>query len=106
MRSKKELIEKFIATLNTVTEVDKDWKIFADENRKQDLDKIIEEEGLKPEQAYKFINDAFRDGELKSTGIAFAGILPQKLGFGNARAQKKSIVLDKLRAFFEKYSGI
>jgi len=108
LRSKKELIEKFIDTLNTFTELDKDndWKIFADKNRKQDLDKIIEEEGLKPEQTYKFINDAFRDGELKSTGIAFAGILPQKLGFGNARAQKKAIVLDKLRAFFEKYSGI
>jgi len=106
LRSKKELIEKFIETLNTATVVDRDWKIFADENRKRDLNKIIEEEDLKPEQTYKFINDAFRDGELKATGMAFAGILPQKLGFGSARTKKKSVVLDKLHAFFEKYLGI
>jgi len=61
---------------------------------------------LKPEPTRKFIAGAFRDGELKSTGTAFAGILPQKLGFGNVRARKKSVVLDKLRTYFEKYFGI
>ena len=106
LRSKKELIERFITTLNANTDIDRDWQDFADKNRRQDLERIIDEEGLKPEPTRKFIKDAFRDGELKSTGTAFAGILPQKLGFGNVRAKKKSVVLERLRMFFEKYFGI
>jgi type I restriction enzyme R subunit len=108
LRSKKELIERFIYTLNANTDVDRDWRIFADESRQNDLEKIIEEESLKPEQTRKFIANAFRDGELKSTGTAFAGILPPVPMFAkdNTRAKKKSVVLEKLRTFFEKYFGI
>ena len=56
----------------------------------------------------KFIANAFRDGELKSTGTAFAKILPPVNMFSkdNARTKKKSIVITMLRAFFEKYLGI
>lgn len=108
LRSKKELIERFIHTLNANTNVDKDWRIFADASREKELEQIIEEEGLKPEPARKFMSNAFRDGELKSTGTAFAGILPPVPMFAedNARAKKKSVVLEKLRVFFEKYFGI
>ena len=108
LRSKKELIERFIYTLNANTDVDRDWRIFADESRQNDLEKIIEEESLKPEQTRKFIANAFRDGELKSTGTAFTGILPPVPMFAkdNTRAKKKSVVLEKLRTFFEKYFGI
>jgi type I restriction enzyme, R subunit len=108
LRSKKELIERFIHTLNANTNVERDWRIFTDESRGTELEKIIEEEGLKPEQTRKFMANAFRDGELKSTGTAFAGILPPVPMFAedNSRAKKKSAVLDKLRAFYEKYFGI
>ena len=108
LRSKKELIERFIHTLNAKTNVDQDWRIFADASREKELEQIIEEEGLKPEPARKFMANAFRDGELKSTGTAFAGILPPVPMFAedNARAKKKSVVLEKLRVFFEKYFGI
>lgn len=108
LRSKKELIERFINTLNANTDVDRDWRVFTDKSRKQDLEKIIEEEGLKPEQTRKFVAGAFRDGELKSTGTAFAGILPPVSMFDQtgARAKKKSAVLEKLRSFFEKYLGV
>jgi type I restriction enzyme, R subunit len=36
---------------------------------------MIEVENLKPEETYKFIANAFRDGELQSTGTAFTAIL-------------------------------
>jgi type I restriction enzyme R subunit len=108
LRSKKELIEQFIKTLNANTDVDRDWRIFADKSRTDELERIIEEESLKPEETRTFVANAFRDGQIKATGMAFAGILPPVSMFDadNARAKKKGVVLDKLRAFFEKYFGV
>lgn len=108
LRSKKELIEQFIQTLNANTDVDRDWRIFTDKSRADELEKIIEEENLKPEETRTFIANAFRDGQIKATGMAFAGLLPPVSMFDadNARARKKGIVLEKLRVFFEKYFGV
>lgn len=108
LRSKKELIERFINTLNVHSDVDKDWRAFTDRNKAEDLEKIIEEENLRPEEARKFVANAFRDGELKSTGTGFASILPAVSMFDkdNTLAKKKTVVLDRLRMFFEKYLGV
>jgi len=108
LRSKKELIKQFIQTLNANTDIDRDWRIFADKSRADELEKIIEEENLKPEETRTFIANAFRDGQIRSTGIAFAGILPPVSMFDvdNAGTRKKRKVLAKLRVFFEKYFGI
>lgn len=108
LRSKKELIERFIETLNANTDIDRHWRIFSDKNKAEDLEKIIEEENLKPERTRKFIANAFRDGELKSMGVEFAGILPSGVtmfGKDKAYAKKKSLVFEKLQVFFEKYLG-
>lgn len=108
LRSKKELIERFIDTLNVHSDVDKDWQAFRDKSKAEELEKIIEEENLKPEKTKKFIANAFRDGELKATGTGFADILPPVSMFDkdNSRAKKKTTVLGKLKTFFEKYTGI
>jgi type I restriction enzyme R subunit len=108
LRSKKELINNFINTLNTNSNIDEDWREFANASKREELEKIIQEENLKPDETRKFINNAFRDGEIKSSGTAFANILPPVGMFdaNNARAKKKSDVLEKLRAFFEKYFGV
>ena len=108
LRSKKELIEQFIKTLNLNSDVVNDWQTFADNSKTKELEKIIEEEKLKPEKTRKFIANAFRDGELKSTGTGFADILPSVPMFSkdNVRAKKKTTILEKLRLFFEKYLGL
>lgn len=108
LRSKKELIERFINTLNIHSDVDRDWREFMDKNKAEELEKIIEEENLKPEKTKKFIANAFRDGDLKFTGTAFVGILPPVSMFDkdNTRAKKKTVVLEKLKLFFEKYLGV
>lgn len=108
LRSKKELIERFINTLNVHSDVDKDWRAFTNKNKAEELERIIEEENLKPEQTKKYIANAFRDGELKFTGTGFAAILPPVSMFDkdNTRAKKKTAVLDKLKEFFEKYLGV
>lgn len=108
LRNKKELIEQFIATLTPSSDVDEDWQEFVNAKKKAELDQIITEEGLKPDEAYAFINNAFKNGELQSSGTAFANILPPVSRFSPTgdRTNKKEIVLEKLNAYFERYYDI
>lgn len=108
LRSKKELIERFINKLNVNTDVTHDWQAFAKQSKAEDLTKIIEEEQLKPEATKKFIDKAFANTELKDSGAEFADILPPISMFdaSNTLEKKKTSVLTRLRGFFEKYLGI
>ncbi len=107
LRSKKELIDRFARTINS-DNVDKAWRMFADKNKDNELKEIIKEEELKPEETIKFIENAFRDNEIRSTGKEFANILPPLPMFGadNKRAKKKEVVFERLNIFFDKYLGI
>ena len=107
LRSKKELIEGFIAKINAATNVDKDWREFVRNQKEQDLTTIITDEKLKPKETKKFIDGAFRDGTLKITGTDIDRILPPVSRFsGGNRAGKKQSVIEKFLAFFEKYFGL
>ncbi len=107
LRSKKELIDKFISTINLSTNVDDDWRKFVLEQKEKDLENIIREEKLKPEETRKFIDGSFRDGSLKTTGTDIDKILPPISRFGSSnRTIKKQSVIEKLMNFFEKYFGL
>lgn len=104
LRSKMELIRKFLSRINAQTEVDGDWKKFVDEQREKDLAVIIEEEKLKAEETHKFIDNSFRDGVLKTTGTDLDVIMPAVSRFGGGnRAEKKKRVIDRLMDYYEKY---
>ena len=106
LRSKKELIERFIEQVNTSTKVDEDWRKFLHERKEADIAAIIEEEKLKPEETRRLIDNAFRDGVLKTTGTAIDRIMPPVSRFGGSRAAKKQGIIEKLLNFFEKYLGL
>ena len=106
LRSKKELIERFIEQINVSTKVDVDWHKFLDESKEAEISAIIEEEKLKPEETRRFIANALRDGTLKTTGTAIDKIMPAVSRFGGARTVKKQGIIEKLLAFFEKYLGL
>ncbi len=107
LRSKKELIENFIHTINASTVVDEDWRKFVIEQKETDLTALIEEEKLKQEETRKFINNSFRDGSLKTTGTDIDRIMPPVSRFGGGnRAAKKQSVIERLMQFFEKYFGL
>ncbi len=63
--------------------------------------------GVTPESR-AFVDNAFRDGAIPSTGTAITKILPPASRFsaGNAHALKKLTVLDKLTAFFDRFFGL
>jgi len=107
LRSKKELIENFIHTINASTVVDEDWRKFVVEQKETDLATLIGEEKLKQEETRKFINNSFRDGSLKTTGTDIDRIMPPVSRFGGGyRGAKKQGVIEKLIQFFDKYFGL
>lgn len=106
LRSKIKMIQDFLQTVNADTKVDEDWQKFIREQKEQDLMLIIHEEKLKSEETHKFVEDAFRDGILKTTGTDIDFILPAVSRFGGSgvnRVKKKKTVIDRLMAYFEKY---
>lgn len=107
LRSKKELIEGFIDRVNSSKNVTDDFKKFVKEEKEKDLEKVIEEEKLKPEETKKFIDNSLRDGVLKTTGTDIDKLLPPVSRFGGGnRAEKKLGVIEKLKGFFDKYLGL
>lgn len=107
LRSKKELIEGFIDRVNSSKNVTDDFKKFVREEKEKDLEKVIEEEKLKPEETKKFIDNSLRDGTLKTTGTDIDKLLPPVSRFGGGnRVEKKFGVIEKLKGFFDKYLGL
>lgn len=107
LRSKKALIENFIAGINDVQDVMAEWHEYVAKMREEELVKIIKEEKLKEIETRKFIENAFRDGEIKSIGTDIDKLMPPVSRFGNSnRSVKKQHVIDKLKSFFERFFGI
>ena len=77
------------------------------ERREHELVIIIEEEKLKDDETRKFLENAFREGEVKTVGTDIDKIMPPVSRFGGGnRANKKKTVIDRLKAYFEKFYGI
>ncbi len=107
LRSKKALIETFIAGINDVEDVMTEWHYYVAEKREEELVQIIKDEKLKEPETRKFIENAFRDGEIKTTGTDIDRLMPPISRFGGGdRTTKKQGVIDKLKSFFEKFFGV
>lgn len=106
LRSKKELIEKFIAGLNAASDVREDWPKFVREEREADLAALITGESLNDGPARQFVKNAFRDGFVKTTGTDLNAIMPPLSIFDEKREAKRQGLIEKLKAFLEKYRGL
>ena len=107
LRSKKALIETFIQGINDVSDVLLEWRTFVAEEKEKQLAAIIAEENLKEQETRHFMEHAFRDGSVRTTGTDIDKLMPpiSRFGGGN-RAEKKQTIIDKLQAFFERFFGI
>ena len=108
LRNKKELIETFIDSLTPVSDVDDDWQRFVDEKKIEELEQIIVEEDLNREETFKFVDNAFRDGFVQTTGTALTKVLPPMSRFSakSERPKKRESVLEKINVFFSKFWDI
>ena len=90
LRSKKRLIETFLAGINDVDDVLLEWNTFVAAEREAALRQIIQEENLREPETRKFLENAFRDGEIKTTGTDIDKLMPPVSRFGGGAAPKRS----------------
>jgi type I restriction enzyme R subunit len=108
LRNKKDLILQFISSLDAHTIIDEEWQKYIEAKKRQELEEIIKQENLNHDEAIKFINNAFHNGFISTTGIALANVLPPLSRFSPSgeRSQKRASVLIKLTQFFERFFTI
>ena len=107
LRSKKALIENFIANINDVEDLLTEWRSFVAEEKEKELIEIIVGENLKEQEARKYIENSFKNGLVKTTGTDIEKILPPTSRFtGGDRDKKKQKVIDRILVFFDKFYGL
>ena len=107
LRSKKALIENFINGINDVDDVMAEWHSYIAAEKEKQLNEIIAEEKLKADETKKFVDNAIADGEMRTTGTDIDKLMPPISRFGNTnREKKKQTIIEKLKAFFERFFGV
>ena len=108
LRNKKDLIMAFIDSLDQDSNVYVDFETFMNSKKKEQLDKIIADEGLNKEETYKFVQRSFEKGRVETNGTEVSTILPPMSMFtpNNDRQEKKNKVIDRLLEFFDKFFSI
>ncbi|MBR2631537.1 MAG: type I restriction endonuclease subunit R [Bacteroidaceae bacterium] len=120
LRDKKELIMQFIERMTPTPgeileeneDIGDEWALYVKEEREKELNALIEEEKLRPEETRRFVEQAFSDGYVTTTGVAITKVLPPLPLFGggakggSSREEKKERVLNKLTAFFNRYFNL
>ena len=107
MRDKRDLIEKFIEQMTPEKDgnVGNQWEEYIEQEKKEQLEAIISEEHLRPKETEAFIKRAFADGYVTETGTGIAKILPPTNPFLPESGEKKQTVIDKLKAYLNKFLG-
>lgn len=109
LRNKRDLIDAFIHSINSSDNVTDDWKSYIAEAKESELVSIIEEEALDETKTRVFIDRAFSEGKVSEVGTEIAELMtkkPSRFVPQNAYTEMKQRVLEKLKAFFERFSGL
>lgn len=109
LRPKKDLIEEFVRSVNPSGGVPQQWQEFVSSKRDQEIDELIAEERLKPEDTRAFLRDSLERGSLSVEGMGISNLLPPMSRFGGKdaerRGDKKRRVQNRLLGLFERFFG-
>ena len=108
LRNKKDLIERFIESVTSGSNVGTSWAAYIGQRKEEELRQIIEEERLKPTETRNYMAMAFSNGFMSISGIAFAQILPAVSRFAkdNKREEMRQRVFERLSKFLDKYKDV
>ena len=108
LRNKKDLIEAFVDSVSVDGAIDEEWRAFVTARKEAELERIITEESLRPEETRKFVEDALRQGVIQTSGTAITKVLPpvSRFSAGGGHGERKQRVLTKLGVFFERFFGL
>lgn len=109
LRNKRDLIEQFIDSLDHSDDVEADWRAHVAKKRGAELSAIIADEKLDDGGTRDLVRRAFQSGGIPESGTEVVGLMtkkPSRFGGGNAYAAMKQRILDKLKAFYERFVGM
>ena len=72
LRNKEELIREFIDRHTPDTDVHSQWSEFVRQSQKKQIEEIIADENLNREKTLTFVEQSFRNGEVRESGTASA----------------------------------
>ena len=110
MRDKRELVERFIASLTPDTaDIYSEWDEFLVRECEAEICGIIADENLKDKETRAFMAKSFKDGYVETLGTDITKLLPSISifdGGAQKRAETKERVIDRLKAFFDRFITI
>ncbi|WP_150462250.1 type I restriction endonuclease subunit R [Nesterenkonia ebinurensis] len=109
LRNKKDLIEQFVDKVSITGPIDEAWREYIEQKRTEELQALIAEENLKPEETEALIADAFRDGTVPTVGTRINKLFAQRssrFSRANMHGAKKRVVIEKLNTFFDRFKGL
>jgi type I restriction enzyme, R subunit len=108
LRNKRDLILAFVDRVSADSDVKEDWRRYVAARRDEELEHLIADEGLDPDATRAFIERAFRNGAIPTTGAAVTEIIPPISRFSrdDVYGIRKQTVLDRLTAFFDRYFAL
>ena len=109
LRNKRDLIDQFIDRLDHSEDVESDWKRYVAEKREAELSAIIDDENLDEGKTRDLVARAFRDGGIPESGTEVSSLMlrkPSRFGKGAVYEMIKQRIMDKLKAFYERFSGL
>lgn len=125
LRDKAELIEAFMRMVgfdDAPAEIDivglsddkrrevvnTEWRRFVAQSMEDDLDQIIEEQRLKPDETRALVSEAFATGGVPENGTAISKIMKPVSRFakGNPYSEKRRAVLDALMTFYNRFRSL
>ena len=111
LRNKKELIMQFIDNLDGMDvdiDINETFNEFITGKKKEELDKLIEEERLDKDKTYNFIRKSFEGGQVETLGNDISELLPPVSLFAKENNKKtiRERVTNKILDFFERFFGI
>ncbi len=110
LRDKRDLIENFIATMSAGQEAADEWRKYVLTQMSNELQVIIEEENLRPDETRSFVDRAFEEGGISEDGVEVTRILKPMSRFGKkkgaGRAESKARAIERLRAYFDRFYDI
>ena len=107
LRGKRDLIEEFYRRVSLNGDVPTEFESFIAAKRDSELNAIIDAERL-GEGARDFAYDSLREGYVPDEGTGLSSILPpaRRFGGGGSREAIRTRVLDALRTWVERFSGL
>ena len=107
LRGKRDLIEEFYRRVSLDGDVPTEFEAFIAARRESELAAIIEAERLR-EGAREFAYESLREGYVNDEGTGLSSILPpmRRFGAGAGREAVRVRVLEALRAWVERFTGL